>query len=110
MISFSPNASSDSPQRPSAGCPVGGDEHVLEGILHLSRAWAERLAAHDPQRENLARIEMLAGHLLEGDASASAMAYVRVLLCITCRRLNAVQGQCFGRSLDRCLMLKEVCP
>lgn len=101
------NTPSDGCQDQAAGCPVGSEAHLLEGIRRLSRAWAERLAVHEPQRANLIRIEILAEHLLRGDASASAMPYVRVLLCITCRRLNAVQGRCFGKSLDRCLLLKE---
>jgi hypothetical protein len=89
----------------------GNDGYSLEGILRLSRNWLERLPAADPQRANLLRIQNLARILGGGgENSYLAVSYVRAMLCVTCRRLDAAHGKCFGQTLDRCLLLNRTVP
>lgn len=81
-------------------------EDSLNGMVRLSQEWTARLPVDDPRRGNLLRLQALSGSVVkDGVVSSLAMTYLRVLLCTSCRRLDAAQGRCFGQTLDRCLLL-----
>lgn len=96
---------------PAADYVASSSQHLLEGVLRVSRKWVEHLHVHDPLRENLVGMGMLVEDLLmSGDYSSDAMTIARALLCRNCHRLNAEQGKCSGRSLDQCPLLKRPSP
>lgn len=90
----------------SADCVAHSGKLPLEDLLRVSREWAERLPIDDPHRGNLLQVEKLAASILnDGNNSALAKSYLGAMWCVTCRRLDAVQGECLGQSLDRCILL-----
>lgn len=90
-------------------CAVGRNKSLLEGVVRVSRGLADQIPVNDPERQRLARLGSLAEDLLRnGDYSPTAMTTTRALICVTCRRLDATQGKCFGQALDRCLLLNGV--
>jgi hypothetical protein len=88
---------------------IDGSHKLLEGVLRVSRDWAERLPPRDRERQAAVGLAALTENLLaDGKPSPHAMSNVRGLLCANCRRLNAAQGKCFGQALERCLLLRRI--
>lgn len=111
MHAMCPNDTSnypDSDRLAAANSTLGGSQHLLEAVLRVCRKWLQHLPAHDPRRQNLDVMAILAKDILEsGDYSLhEAMTTARALLCTNCRRLNAAPDQCAGRSLDRCPLVR----
>ena len=87
---------------------AGDAKRLLQTIWWVSWSWVERLAVSDPQRVRAIHLGLLADDLVRvGDYSSAAMKSVRILLCTSCRRLNAAQGKCQGQGLDRCQVLRN---
>lgn len=100
----------DSDRLAAADSTLGGSQHLLEAVLRVCRKWLQHLPAHDLRRENLnITVRFVEGLLESGDDFLGhAMANVRALLCVNCRRLDAAPGKCSERSLDRCPLLKGI--
>ena len=84
------------------------DEHVarLLAVAKVARTWLERIQTHDPHREQVQRMGILAEDLAgRGSPTPSALAAIRAMLCANCRRLDGFQGDCSGQVLERCPLL-----
>ncbi|MFZ4536183.1 hypothetical protein [Propionivibrio sp.] len=97
--------------RSSAYFVSSNSKHLLEGVVRVGRMWVISLSVHQPERQNASRLVALAESLIKNeDASSLGMFNARTLMCSNCDSLDAVHGQCPGRSLDRCLLLKALHP
>lgn len=106
MESTHPRASPDTSQAAPADCAANDGNGLLEAALKLCQQWMERLPADDPERRNLVCLRMSLGYLINGgEPSPLDMSNIRALLCSNCRRINAAQGKCSGRPLNRCPLL-----
>lgn len=89
-----------------SACPIS-DRGLLEAVSRLSGKWMEQLIANDPRRQSLSHLASLVKAYLEAeDYSTMAMTTARALLCVNCRRLDAVRGECSGRALHHCQLLR----
>ena len=95
--------------RSSAYFVTSNSKQILEGAIRVSRAWVIGLSIHDLERQRAIRLIALAESLIRNeDSSSVGMFNVRTLMCSNCLSLDSAKGQCPGRSLDRCLLLKAI--
>lgn len=80
----------------------------LEAAAGMVAEWRRCLPEHDSQCNHLAQIGAVIDDLAgRRDHSQAAMTTVRAIVCVSCRRLNAAQGKCFGKPLDQCMLLNR---
>jgi len=92
---------------PPADSSASDGQHLPEGSMRANRERRERVAADDPQRENLVRLGMLIRDLVKArNCSSGAMITARAF-CLSCRCLGATHGECSRQPLDRCLLLER---
>ena len=92
---------------PSADSSASDGQRPPEGALRLSREPRERVAVDDPQRQDLVRLGILIRDLVKA-RNCSSTAITARAFCLSCRCLDATQGQCSRQPLDRCLLLKRI--
>lgn len=84
----------------------GGSGELLAAVARVARGWLTQIDSHDPHREQIRRISIMADDLAaHGTSSPSAIAAIRTVLCANCHRLDAAPWDCSGQGLDRCPLL-----
>lgn len=108
-MTFDEKSDSTNTDLPSVGaCAAHGDLDLLQAALQISREWVERLPPQSPQRATAVHLGQLVEHLIDNRCTMPlAMSNVRALLCTNCRNLNAAHGECNGRSLNHCLLIRK---
>lgn len=91
---------------PAADSAASGGQRAVEGALRVNRERLEQISIDDPQRENLVRLGTLIRDLCRTRDCSSGTRTTPRAFCLSCRCLNATQGQCSRQPLDRCLLLK----
>ena len=96
-------------QPPPADSSASDGQQVLEESMRVNRERRERVVVvDDPQRENLVRLGVLIRDLVKARNCSSGARITARAFCLSCRCLDATQGQCSRQPLDRCLLLKQI--
>lgn len=91
---------------PEANLRKGDPAEQLFAVARVTRDWLSRIERHDPHREQVQRISILAEDLAaRGTPSPPAIDAIRAMLCANCRRLDAAPSECSGQALERCPLL-----
>ena len=99
------------PRTPDIESRPGDQVERLRAVARVARTWLERIGTHDPHREQVQRMGILAEDLAErGSPTPSAIAAIRAMLCANCRRLAVAPGDCSGQTFERCPLLLARAP
>lgn len=92
----------------TADSTASASQRALEEVVRINRERLQQISGDDPQHENLVRLGMLIRDIGRARASSSGTRTTARAFCLSCRCLDATQGQCSRQPLDRCLLLKRV--
>jgi hypothetical protein len=92
---------------PPADSSANDGQHLPEESMRVNRERREHVAVDDPQRQDLVRLGMLIRDLVKARNCSSSAITARAF-CLSCRCLDATQGQCSRQPLDRCVLLKRI--
>ena len=95
-------------QPPPADSSASDGQQLLEESMRVNRERRERDAVDDPQREDLVRLGMLIRDLVKARNYSSGARITARAFCLSCRCLDATQGECSRQPLDSCLLLKRI--